>query len=101
MGVEPSSERLGGGTPQTPRQPQEAGCLLLQCFVWIQSLCCKADKSLPPNIFLSRTMCHASVLLLARTFSFFFSFPLMEPSLSAEELESGLRNRELPQICQG
>lgn len=32
---------------------------------------------------------------------YFFSFPLMEPSLSAKVLESGLGNGELPQICRG
>ena len=66
-----SGEHLGGGTPRL----REAGCLLPQRFVWIQSLCCRAQKSLPPNTFLSRTMCHASALLLARTFLFFFFGP--------------------------
>lgn len=31
----------------------------------------------------------------------FFFFPLMEPSLSAKEPESGLGNGELPRICRG
>lgn len=71
VGAGPRGDDLGGGTTWTRRQPPKAGCLL-QCFVWIQPLCCRAQQSLPPNRFLSRTVCHASALLLARAPFFFF-----------------------------
>lgn len=54
------------GTGELRAAARRPGCSLLQCL-YGSSHSAAEQKSPPPNMFLSKTTCHASALLLART----------------------------------